>query len=231
MIAIIGAMEIEVEVLKDKMQINEVKKIASSDYYVGTLYGKDVVIVKCNPGKVNSALCAQTAILEFSPDLIINSGVAGGIKKEIEIGDVVIASSCCQHDSDLTIFGAPLGEVTTAKGDIVYFDCDKNYSEIFMNLAQKVYDGTVHSGVVASGDVFVADPMKCKKISENFNALACEMESAAIAQVCFLSDCPYVAIRSISDNADSTGKVDFNTFAKQSADKISELVRVFFQNS
>ncbi|MFI3205699.1 MAG: 5'-methylthioadenosine/adenosylhomocysteine nucleosidase [Clostridia bacterium] len=228
MIVIIGAMEVEVEVLKQAMEIKEIKTIACSDFYIGTLYGKEVVVVKCNPGKVNSAQCAQAAILAFSPELIINPGVAGGVAQNIEIGDLVVASSCCQHDSDLTAFGSPIGAVSTAKGELIYFDCDKNYSETFSSLAKEVYDGTVHFGVVASGDAFIADVEKSNFISTTFNALACEMESGSIAQVCQLNNCPFVALRSISDNANHSGEVDFVSFAKSSAYKTSELIKKFF---
>ncbi len=228
MIVIIGAMEVEVEKLKELMDIDEIKTIASMQFYIGKLYSQDVVVVRCRPGKVNSAICTQIAIQNFNPSLVINPGVAGGIGENTEIGDLVVAKSCCQHDFDTTVFGSPVGEVPTEMGDIVYFPCDENYAKTFFDFAQLVYEGNVHFGIVASGDQFIANHDKCAEINSQFSAIACEMESASIAHVCYLNEIPYVALRSISDNANGSGTVDFVTFVKESAYKTSELLKKFF---
>ncbi len=231
MILIIGAMQIEIDLLINSMEIKEKKTITSFEYNIGTLFSKPAIVVKCSPGKVNAAVCAQTAIMNFSPTLIINPGVAGGIGKDIKIGSLVVASSCVQHDFDTTPLGEPLGNLTTNKGEIIHLPCDKKYSDIFYNAAKNVYPAETHIGVVATGDTFVADKEKSDFIKEKFSALACEMESGAIAHACYLNDIPFVALRSISDNADDTGKVDYLTFAKSSAHQTEKLVQAVFQNN
>lgn len=224
MIGIIGAMEMEIEGLKKRMSITKEEEICGLKYYVGTLEGKDVVVVKCSPGKVNAALCAQTIILRYEPKLIINPGVAGGIGDNVYIGDLVVGTACVQYDCDTTALGEPKGNLSTNKGELVHLPCHKEYSELFSETAAEVYEGKVHRGIVATGDQFVADPVKCLELKRDFEAMACEMEGGSIAQACFLADIPFVALRSISDNANMEGKVDFMSFARQSAKKAEDLL-------
>lgn len=224
MIGIIGAMEMEVEGIRAAMGLSELMEISSIDFYLGRLFGKETVVAKCGPGKVNAAVCAQTMILEFEPDFIVNPGVAGGIGPGVKIGDLVIGSSCVQHDADTTALGEPRGTLTLKTGEIQNLPCNETLSDLFHEKAKGVYRGEVHRGVIATGDQFVADGQKCLELQREFSALACEMESGAIAQVCHMAGVPFVALRSISDNANESGKVDFLTFARESAEKTVELL-------
>ncbi len=230
MIGIIGAMDIEVDGITAEMQINEVTEISATKFYVGTLYGKEVVVAKCGVGKVNAAVCTQSMIFRFSPELIINSGIAGGLAKDIKIGDLVIGTSCVQYDFDTTATGDPLATIFTNKGNFINMPCDKNYSDIIFNAAENVYEGKVFKGVIATGDKFVADPELSLSINEKFDALACEMESAAICQTCFLNDVSFVGIRSISDNAYDSDTVDFKTFSESSAERLIKLLNTILPN-
>lgn len=231
MIAIIGAMEIEIELLKQTMQIEEEKVVSSMRFYKGKLYGKNTVIVKCGVGKANAAMCTQATIMLYNPRIIINPGVAGGIDDNAKIGCLIVGTNCVNHDYDTTAIGEKKGLITTNKGETVNFPCSQRNSEIFYNSAKEFYDGDVYYGIIASGDIFVADKNKCKEIHDEFNASACEMESAPIAQVAFLNDIPFVSLRSISDNANDNETVDFYEFATSSAHKTAKLVEKVFSNN
>lgn len=231
MIGIISAMEIEMELLKKGMIIREEKVISASTYYIGTFCEKEIVLVQCGVGKVNAAMCAQTLILMFKPSLIINLGVAGGIGKNIKIGDLVVVTSCVQHDFDTSILdGTEVGTLTTNKGNIRFLPFDEKYTELFFEKATELYKGAVHKGIVATGDQFVADPEKCKYLNKEFSAEVCEMEIGSIAQVCYLNDTALVSLKSISDNADDDGKMDFMTFVKKSSYRNEEFLQKVFKD-
>ena len=222
MIGIIGAMDIEVDGIKSAMNIEKTEFFSSMEFCVGTLYGTECVVARCSPGKVNAAVCVQTMILKYSPRVIINSGVAGGIGHGVHIGDLVVGSSCVQHDFDTHLFGDEVGFVSGV--NITNFPCSKEYSDVFLMEAKSIYEGNVFSGVIVTGDQFIADGEKCLELRDRFDAKACEMESGSIAHVCYLNNLPFVALRSISDNANETGSVDFLSFAKESADKLIRLL-------
>lgn len=221
-IGIIGAMDIEIKNLLDKMENKKEEPFGKLIFYKGKINGINCVLVKCGVGKVNAAVCTQTLILKYLPDVIINIGVAGGIAKGIEIGDIVISSAVVQHDMNTCALGDEIGFISGL--DKIYIEADKNLSEIIFKYAENIYKSNVHRGVIASGDIFVADTDMMKKISESFNAYACEMEGAGIGQTCYINEVPFVIIRSISDSADSHAEVDFMRFAQQSANRYGELI-------
>ncbi|MEG1426433.1 MAG: 5'-methylthioadenosine/adenosylhomocysteine nucleosidase [Oscillospiraceae bacterium] len=223
MIGIIGAMEMEVEGIKAKMTGVTEKTLSSVTYYQGNLFGKEVVVAQCSVGKVNAAVCTQTMLLTYAPEFIVNPGVAGGIGENVHIGDLVVGSHCVQHDMDTTAFGEPMGNLLIDKAEVREIPCDPHLSALFLAEAKKVYGGGIYSGVIATGDQFIASSAKCDDLKKEFGALACEMESGSIAHVCALAHTPFVALRSISDNANESGKVDFLTFARESAQKTVEL--------
>lgn len=222
MIGIIGAMDMEVDGIVGRMTETEEEIIASIKYTSGKLNGVPCVAARCEPGKVNAAACAQAMCIRYSPRAVINSGVAGGIGHGVHIGDVVIGTSCVQHDFDTSAFGDEKGFV--AGIDRVYLPCDENMTEIVYNEAKEIYEGNVVKGVIATGDQFIADGDKCLEFNQRYNAQACEMEAASIAHVCLLNGIPFVGIRSISDNANEHGDVDFTAFAEASSKKAIELV-------
>lgn len=219
MIGIIGAMEIETRGIKDLMTDSSTKTIASIEYVRGKIDGKDVVCAMCNPGKVNAALCAQTMILEYHPDIIINSGVAGSLCTDLDVLGVAIGESCVQHDFDLSPLGCPVGMVDGV--NTIYFECDKRAIEILKNICG---NENVKSGIIATGDVFVSDSDLKTKLKNNFNAIACEMEGAAIAHVCMVNKTKFAALRTISDGAN---EMDFNTFKYKASDLSIDIINRF----
>ncbi|MBO7289255.1 MAG: 5'-methylthioadenosine/adenosylhomocysteine nucleosidase [Clostridia bacterium] len=221
MIGIIGAMDSETQGLKNLICDKKTKIISGIEFVWGKLNGKDVVCAKCNPGKVNSALCAQAMILEFSPEVIINSGVAGSLTKELGIYDVAIAKDCVQHDFDTSPLGSPVGMIDGL--DKIYFECDSHAVETL----KKVCENEKYMlGTIASGDVFVSGDEAKSRITKNFNAIACEMEGASIAHVCYVNDVKFGILRVISDGGD---EVDFGTFVKETSKKSIEIMSRFIE--
>lgn len=221
-IAIIGAMDVELKELLSRMQDIKEEKQGLLTFYKGVINGCDCVLVKCGVGKVSAAVCAQTLIFKYSPDAVINIGVAGGIGADIEIGDLVISTSVVQHDMNTSALGDEIGFISGINK--VYIDADKNLSDLIYKYAKDIYSSNVHKGVIATGDIFVAENSMMKKIAEKFNASACEMEGGSVGQTCYMNDVPFVIIRSISDNGNDDASVDFMQFAESSANKYGELI-------
>ncbi len=221
MIGIIGAMEIETRGIKNLMSDAEVKTIASMEFARGKIHGKDVVCAMCNPGKVNAALCAQAMIMEYKPDIIINSGVAGSLTPELDVLGIAIGESCVQHDFDLSPLGSPVGMVDGV--DTIYFECDQKAIEV---LEQICGDENVKKGVIATGDVFVSGEEKKAKIRETFGAIACEMEGGAIAHVCMVNGVKFAALRTISDGAN---EMDFETFKVKASEMSIDIMDRFVE--
>ena len=188
MIGIIGAMEEEVAELKKDMQIDETIEQAGMVFCKGSLGGKDVVIVRSGIGKVNAAACTQILVDDFKADYIINTGIAGSLKAEIDIADVVISSDVLHHDMDATGFGYPLGQIP--RMDVLSFEADKHLIDVAKEACAKVLPeiGT-HIGRVVSGDQFISDKAVKERISANFDGYCTEMEGAAIAQAAYPSVC------------------------------------------
>ncbi len=223
-VGIIGAMEIEVSEIKEQLSEVKVTRHIMTDFYEGYLNGVKVVVAKCGVGKVNSAICASVMSLLFNPYVIINPGVAGGVGKGVLIGDLVIASSCVEHDMDTSLAGDPVSMVNLGNESLINIPCSEKYSKIFLEEAKNIYNGNVFYNVIVSGDQFIADPVKVMSFKENYDAFACDMESASIAHTCYMAGIPFVALRSISDNANESGSVDYFEFAKKSAKKTMELL-------
>ena len=203
MIGIIGAMDEEVEQLVEVMEITREETKACMTFKAGKLAGKDVVIVRSGIGKVNAAACTQILVDDFKADYIINTGIAGSLKAEIDIADVVISSDVLHHDMDATGFGYPLGQIP--RMDTLSFAAD----ERLIKLA-----GEACKNAVVSGDQFISDKAVKERISSNFDGFCTEMEGAAIAQVSYLNKVPFVILRTISDKADDSATMDYPTFEK-----------------
>ncbi len=210
LLGIIGAMSEELEILLKDMELEETKVKAKMTFYKGKLWGKNVVAVVCGIGKVNSAICTQILASEFNATAIINVGVAGGIGKDIYPGDVVIATDLVQYDMDTTAFGDPIGQIPRL--DTFDFKCDADLVKVAKNACAKADNFKTFSGRIVSGDMFVANIEKIQWLEKEFSALACEMEGASIAQVCYLNQIPFVVVRSISDNANNGAHMDFEKF-------------------
>lgn len=209
-IGIIGAMDEEVIELKNVMKVTRVEKKAAMEFFMGTLLDREVVIVRSGIGKVNAAVCTQILIDDFNVDMVINTGIAGGVNSEINPGDVVISTDVLHHDVDTTVFGDEIGQVP--RMDTYSFKADEKLVDVALKSASKMNEINVFSGRIISGDQFVADHSKITFFRDKFNAYAVEMEGAAIGHTCYLNNVPFVIIRSISDKADGTAGMDYETF-------------------
>ena len=227
MIGIIGAMKIEIEKIDSLIQNKSEKQIAGTLFVSGTLNGKEIVTAVCGIGKVAAAMCAQTMIMAYSPDCIINTGVAGSLSDKAGILDTVIADSLVEHDMDTTALGGPPGFISGI--DTVYFPADKYVSSLLFECASGIGGFKAITGRIASGDQFVASAEKKDKIVAQFDACACEMEGAAIAHTCFCNRVPFGVIRAISDCADGSSHMDYAQFLPQAAAAAAEIIRLFVE--
>ncbi|QKO30406.1 5'-methylthioadenosine/adenosylhomocysteine nucleosidase [Caproicibacterium lactatifermentans] len=222
MIGIIGAMQVEVEQLLAQMKETNKRTVSGVCYHQGLMAGVPCVVAQCGIGKVAAAVCAQTMLLLYKPQVVLCEGVAGGIGKDIRIGDVVIAAALVQHDMDTSAVGDPVGFISGLNQ--IQMKTSEPVSNVLVDCANKVYHGGVHRGVIATGDQFIADKERLCTLAKQFNAVACEMEGGAIAQVCCMAKVPFGVLRSISDNADDDAKIAYETFAASAAHKNTALL-------
>ena len=216
-IGIIGAMEVEVAILKEKMEDVRIIKKASMDFYEGLLAGKKVVVVRSGIGKVNAGICAQILADVFSVDAIINTGIAGSLNKNINIGDIVLSTDVVQHDMDATGFGYRKGQIPQMP--VFFFNADDNLRRLAAEVCKEVNpDIQVFEGRIASGDQFVCDQDVKNRIVSEFSAYATEMEGAAIGQAAYLNEIPFLVVRAISDKADGSAQMDYSEFEKAAVD-------------
>ena len=223
-IGIIGAMEEEVAVLKQEMNIEETVDYASMRFCKGTLCGKNVVIVRSGIGKVNAAICAQVLVDRFNVDILINTGIAGSLDAAIDIGDMVISTDLVEHDMDATIFGDPLGQVP--RMDTFSFPAAASLIEKAVAANEEANpDIKTFTGRIVSCDQFVSAAEVKEKMVKNFGGKCTEMEGAAIAHAAYLNKISCVIIRAISDKADNSATMDYPTFEKKAIEHSVRLVR------
>ena len=228
-VGIIGAMDVEVDTLKEKADITNTVNIAGMEYCEGRIGDKNVVIVKCGMGKVNAGVCANTLINDFGCTRIINTGVAGSLDNDIDIGDIVVSVDTVQHDFDVTYLGFDKGEVPYTEH--YAFPADEDLRAAATEAVKKAApDVKVFEGRVCTGDQFISEKKQKDKITSEFGGLCCEMEGAAIGQMCFLNDTPYVVIRAISDKVDETELVDYKVFEKEAAINCANIVIYMVEN-
>lgn len=223
-IGIIGAMDVEVDALKEAMDIKKTTKIAGMEFVEGSLKDKFVVVVKCGMGKVNAGICAHTLINDFGCTRIINTGVAGSLDNDIDIGDIVISVDAVQHDYDVSAIGFAKAEIPFT--GIYAFPADESLRKLAVEAATKsVPDIHVFEGRVCSGDQFISTIEQKEAIISEFGGMACEMEGAAIAQACYLNDVPFVIIRAISDKEDGSAHVEFDIFQEEAAQNCVKTIK------
>lgn len=228
-IGIIGAMDLEVDALKEKMTVRTITEKARMSFYEGTLNGAEVVIVRSGIGKVNAALCTQILADLYNVTHIINTGVAGSLNAKLDIGDILISRECIHHDVDVRVFGYPLGEVPQI--GVREFKADEKMADLAVETCKKVNpDINVIKGRVVSGDQFISDSAVKDHLIKEFQGDCAEMEGASIAHGAYLNNIPFVIIRAISDKADNSAEMDYPTFeraaAKHSAALVEELVKL-----
>ena len=220
---IIGAMESEVALLIEAMEEKEQKTLARMTFHRGTIGKEEVVVVKSGVGKVNAAVCVQILADLFHVTHIINTGVAGSLDNQINIGDVVLSTDAVQHDMEATGFGYAKGEIPML--GMTFFPADEALrKKLERAVRQAAPDIGCFKGRVASGDQFIADDAVKQRIIGEFQASCCEMEGASIAQASWLNGIPFCIVRAISDKADGSGKVDYPTFEKKAAQDCAGMV-------
>lgn len=218
MIGIIGAMDIEVDGIIEKMSDTRTEVISGKKFTSGKFGGSECVVAKCGIGKVNAAVTAQTMILRYSPDCIINTGIGGGTCTKTHIGYVVIADKTVQHDMDTTIIGDEAGMLFLPDEDIVYLPCDETLVSRLKKACESVGSINYITGTIATGDQFIGGKERRKSLNDKFGAVCCEMEGGSIGQVCRVNKIPYAVIRSISDSMSSEDdSVEYSAFSKYAA--------------
>ncbi len=232
MTGIIGAMDIEVNALIEKMTDKTAETISGTVFTKGKIFGHECVIARCGVGKVNAAVTTQTMILKYAPDRIINTGVGGSTSLKTHIGHIVIAGNVVQHDMDTTAIGDDPATLFLPDENIVYIPCDQT---LVKNLEQACHDiGETHYviGTVATGDQFISGNEKRSALNQNFDALACEMEGGSIGQVCYLNHTPFAILRSISDSmSEKDDAVEYSVFSKSAAQKAIDILSAYLRKA
>ena len=222
-------MNVEVEQIKASLGNMTVTKKAGMEFCKGTLEGKDVVVVRSGVGKVNAGICAQILVDLFHLDAIINTGIAGSLKDEINIGDVVLSTDAIQHDMDAVAFGYDIGVIPQMDNSV--FKADEKLMKTAEDACHKeCSDINVFKARIVSGDQFISSKEKKKWLTDNFKGYCTEMEGAAIAHAAYLNDVPFLIIRAISDKADDSAHMDYPAFEKMAIENSVKMIHEFMKN-
>lgn len=227
-IGIIVAMEEELESILDIMDNIEEKEIYGLTFKTGQIEKNKIIVVKCGVGKVNAARVTQILIDTFNVKSVINVGAAGALSPLLNIGDIVIGEKLIQHDFDITAFDHDKGYITGV-GDYIYSNIEliEKFKKAANNLKEKDYK--IKTGIIATGDIFCTDIEMKNKIFSKFDADCVEMEGAAIAQVCYLDNIPFIVIRSISDSPNGNNEIDFDKFVELASKRCANILREFLK--
>ncbi|MEI4769469.1 5'-methylthioadenosine/S-adenosylhomocysteine nucleosidase [Psychrobacillus sp. FJAT-51614] len=221
-IAIIGAMEQEVELLRNEIKNAQTEIIANSEFTVGTYKEREVILLKSGIGKVNAAMTTTILLNQFKPDYVINTGSAGGYDPNLEVGAIVISDEVRHHDVDVTAFGYEMGQVPQLPPA---FKADTHLMELAEEAVKEIGEHQAATGLIATGDIFMHNPEKVEVVRKNFPQMkACEMEAAAVAQVCHQFNVPFVVIRALSDIAGKESSMSFDEFLPVAAKHSTEIV-------
>ena len=220
-LGIIGAMQVEVEILLGAMENKKSQEKAGSTFYEGVLNGLDVVVVQCGVGKVNAAICTPILCDLYQVTHLVNTGIAGSLCADLDIGDLVVSRDAMYHDVDAVHFGYPMGKVPGM--DTTEFPADETMMSLAFAAAEAVNPGHTKIGRVASGDQFVAEKALKERIITVTQGLCTEMEGAAIAQAAYRNGVPFVILRAISDKADDSAEMDYPTFERIAAHRCAEV--------
>jgi adenosylhomocysteine nucleosidase len=229
MLGIIGAMDIEVDSLKSEMNNPQITTVAGMNFYQGTIYGKEVVVVKCGIGKVNAAVCTQILADKFDIEAVINTGIAGSLNNDIDICDIVISVAAQEHDMDVTPLGYEKGIIPGMETSV--FMADQMLIDLTKKSAQTAgLDVKLFEGKVVSGDQFIGTHDTKNALKAGFDGDCAEMEGAAIAHTAVLNQIPFLIIRAISDKADGGAEVDYPAFEKKAAENSIMLLKEMIKN-
>lgn len=221
-IAVIGAMEEEVELLRREMQNKQTKEIAKSEFIEGAIGNHEVILVKCGIGKVNAAMATTILLSTYGPDVVLNTGSAGGFLHSLEIGSIVISDEVRHHDVDVTAFGYEYGQVPQLPAA---YQADTRLIELAVDSLKEMGQHKHAVGLIASGDVFMNQPQHVERIKEYFpTMIAAEMEAAAVAQVCYQFKTPFIVIRALSDIAGKQSSTSFEEFLPLAAKHSTDIV-------
>lgn len=215
-IGIIGAMPSELADIRKMLGEGEIKRVSGFDFYINEYKGKKIIHACSGIAKVNAAVCTQVMIDNFTPDCVINAGIAGGMNSEIKVCDIVISDEVLPHDLDLHFLNDYPPYCGIFKADerliaVARQKCSEHGSKSFV-------------GRIVSGEAFVTSNELKESIVNNFSPCAVDMESSAVGHCCFLNNVPFVSVRCISDNADDEGAVSFEEFEKIAAKIVAEIV-------
>lgn len=221
-IAVIGAMEQEVEALRLAIEDAQTDIIAKSEYTVGKYADHDVILLKSGIGKVNAAMSTAILLEKFNPDIVINTGSAGGFDASLEVGAIVISDEVRHHDVDVTAFGYEMGQVPDLPAA---FKSDEKLRKLAEETVKELGEHQYATGLIATGDSFMSDSERVELVRGYFPQMkAAEMEAAAVAQVCYQFDVPFVIIRSLSDIAGKESSMSFEEFLPTAAKHSTEIV-------
>ena len=227
-LGIIGAMAVEIAALRENMEKVTVTNRTGMEFYEGKLRGLDVVLVQCGIGKINAAICTQILCDCFGVTHLVNTGIAGSLCAELDIGDLVISQDAIHHDFDLRFWGRPIGQVPGM--DVIAFPAEETMRQLALAAAETVNPGHSKVGRVASGDQFICSREQKDKIIADTGAICAEMEGAAIAHTAYRNGVPFVIIRAISDKADDSAEMDYPTFEAIAAQRCAQVTMVLAEN-
>ncbi|MCH5317597.1 MAG: 5'-methylthioadenosine/adenosylhomocysteine nucleosidase [Eubacterium sp.] len=227
MLGIIGAMDVEIDAVKKKIENSVVTKLAGCEFVCGFIDSVMVCVACCNPGKVNAALCTQAMIDNYDIDSIINLGVGCSLSSDVAVKNIVIAENVCQYDIDITALGEPRGYINGLNE--IKIETNKEISDKLARAA--VSSGEkIRRGTVASGDTFIASGDLKTMINEHFGAICGEMEGGAIGHVCRANGIPFAVLRTVSDGGDENAQLDYPTFKKIAAEKSTAIVLKYIES-
>ncbi|OBT07327.1 5'-methylthioadenosine/S-adenosylhomocysteine nucleosidase [Vibrio sp. UCD-FRSSP16_10] len=221
-VGIIGAMEQEVAILKQTINHMTEEKKGGCTFFSGDIDGVEVVLLQSGIGKVAAAVGTTLLISDYQPDIIINTGSAGGFDASLNLGDVIISTEVRHHDADVTAFGYEIGQMASQPAA---FKADEKLIALAQSALDNMTDKHAVHGLICTGDTFVCTPEAQQRIRTNFpSVIAVEMEASAIAQTCHQFDVPFVVVRAISDIADKESPMSFEEFLPLAAKSSSEMV-------
>ena len=224
MIGIIGAMEVEIEKIVERLDNKKSEIISGIEFVCGNYFGSSVVAAVSGIGKVNAAIAAEAMIIRFSPEFIINTGVAGSLSDKLGIGDIAVSTDVAEHD--LEPLGDPKGFIPGL--DMIKIAADNNLCQKFCEILSQL-DINHEAGTIVSGDQFINSNIIKKKLNDEFDAICCEMEGASIGHVCAVNNVPFCVLRAISDNADDNSHINYEQFTEFAAENSVKVLELFFR--